>query len=109
MHGKTSIVHQNWMNGQGITAAQQVTLQQYGDWPNMTTTMQGIELNVIKDFTKNLTGRIMYQYQHFRSNDWHYDYPADIIIGTAANVMPADMGPRSYHVNALGLMLQYKF
>lgn len=111
MRGKTSIDHQYWANGgAALTAAQQATLAQSGDYPDMTTTMQSIEFNIVKDINKWLTARFMYRYENFRTQDWHYDYlsgPYGVTNGYAGYT-PADFGPANYHINVIGFFLQYK-
>jgi len=76
-----------------------------GDYPDMVTTIDSLEVNLVKDFTKQLTGRLMYRVDAFHSKDWHYDYLAAPQSGYYA----ADMGPQNFRIQAVGAFLQYKF
>jgi len=106
---KTAIKH-NYPAG-ALTAAQQTLFNAQGDYPSMMTRMDTLEINLAKDFTKNLTGRLMYRMDKFSNRDWHYDYLSGAPDGTfngQGNLL-SDMGPQNFIVQTFGAFLQYKF
>jgi hypothetical protein len=77
--------------------------------PDMTTVQNTITLNLVKPLDKKTTIRGMYRFEGFRVKDWHYD-------GVIHNAMAAydggtlllDSGAMNYHVNTIGVFLNYK-
>jgi MtrB/PioB family decaheme-associated outer membrane protein len=96
--GNTSIKHSN--EGSGSTT-------QNFNIPDMVTRMDTLEINLVKDFTKNLTGRLMYRVDSFQNKDWHYDYATNAGNTTGNNL--SDLGPENFRINVFGAFVQYKF
>ena len=77
--------------------------------PDMTTVQNTITLNLVKPLDKKTSVRAFYRYDAMTIADWHYD-------GVIHNAMAAydggtmllDSGPQSYHVNTVGVFLNYK-
>jgi hypothetical protein len=93
-----------------LTAAQVSSLAITGDYPDMTTRTDSLELNLVKDFNKNMTGRLMYRLDKFSNRDWHYDYLQGGPDGTANSIQTlSDMGPQNFSLHSIGAYFQYKF
>ncbi|MDR2240388.1 MAG: MtrB/PioB family outer membrane beta-barrel protein [Zoogloeaceae bacterium] len=92
----TSIKHKRTATNTGITLY---------DYPDTVTRMDTLEVNLVKDFTKNLTGRLMYRVDSFQNKDFHYTGPAGSFYATSMS----DMGPDNFRVHVIGGFLQYKF
>jgi len=76
-----------------------------GGYPDMTTKQNTLAANLLVPITKQWSSRIMYRYEEFKVQDWHYDYYSATPPGT---FIPGDLGPQNYRVNTVGVMLDYK-
>jgi hypothetical protein len=54
---------------------------------------------------KKTAVRLMYRYDDYRLQDWHYDY---YNITPAATNIPGDYGPQNYKINTVGVMMNFK-
>lgn len=77
--------------------------------PSMTFVQHTLTANVLIPVDKRLAVRLFDRYEVGKVKDWHYD-------GVIKNVMAAydsgtlllDSGPQDYHINVVGVILQYK-
>jgi hypothetical protein len=78
--------------------------------PDMTTIQNTLTLNLVKPLNKKTTVRAMYRFDGMRITDWHYnDVIHNAVAGyDATNTLLLDSGPLNYHVNTLGVFLNYK-
>jgi len=94
--GKTTIRH-SYKAGltTGVTAAQAAI-----DFPDITDERNSLDLSLLIPISKDVSTRLMYRYESFRVNDWHY-YPTTIAA-------MADRGPVGFYVNTIGVLLNFK-
>lgn len=95
----------------GGTAANQLLLAGIAGsaLPDMTTIQNTMSLHLLKQLDKKTSIRATYRHDGMKIKDWHYD-------GVIKNAMAAydggtlllDSGPQNYHVNTLGVFLNYK-
>ncbi|MDR2154585.1 MAG: MtrB/PioB family outer membrane beta-barrel protein [Burkholderiaceae bacterium] len=105
----TSINHK--YSATNLPTANQASYAITGDWPDMKSRTDSLELNLVKDFTRRLTMRLMYRLDKFSSKDWHYDYlqgGPDGTVNAQGNSL-SDMGPLDFRVQTIAAYLQYKF
>lgn len=88
------------------TAAQTIIVNTLGStYPDLITQQNTLAFNLLIPVDKQLSARLSYTYEDFKVKDWHYDYLSITLPGTSLN---ADQGPQNYHVNTIGVMLNYK-
>lgn len=88
-----------------LTAANQLVVDQYGAYPDMTTAQNSLAVNLLMPISKKLSARMMLSYEDFKVKDWHYDYIQDAnAVGLALN----DLGPQNYKVNTVSIFLNYE-
>jgi hypothetical protein len=78
--------------------------------PDMTTIQNTVTVNLVKPLNKKTIVRAMYRFDGMRITDWHYN---DVIHNAVAaydatNTLLLDSGPLNYHVNTVGVFLNYK-
>jgi hypothetical protein len=70
---------------------------------------QTLNLNLIIPIDKKLAIRLFDRFEFGKVKDWHYD---NVITSAAAaydsGTLLLDAGPQNYHVNVIGLLVQYK-
>lgn len=94
--GKTTFRHAYKVGATtGVTAAQALT-----EFPDITDEQNALDLSLLIPVSKDISTRLMYRYESFRVNDWHY-YPT-------TNIGLADRGPIGFDVNTIGVMLNIK-
>jgi hypothetical protein len=104
----------NAANSTGLSAANLTALAN-GNYPDMTTETNSLDLNVLVPLSKNVSTRIGYRYDTFKVTDWHYDgltgrgsaTGVGRDAGTGATVW-SDLGPHDYKINTLSLLLGVK-
>lgn len=88
-----------------LTATQGTTNTTYGGLPKMRTRQHTLDFNVVVPINTKLTSRVFYRYDLFAVSDWHYDYLA---TAPSRAYIPGNMGYQGYHLNSLGVLLDYK-
>jgi hypothetical protein len=77
--------------------------------PSMKFTQQVLTLNLLVPIDKRLSVRLFDRYESGEIKDWHYD---GVLTGVVANydqgTLLLDAGPTNYHVNVIGVLIQYK-
>jgi len=86
-----------------LTPAQATTQAALGKWPNVETTAQALDLNLLIPINKQTSARLMYRHENMKFRDWHYDY----LVNSAAFLVN-DAGPSNYKVDVIGLFLNVK-
>jgi hypothetical protein len=78
--------------------------------PDMTTVQNTITVNLVKPLDKKTTVRAMYRFDGMRIADWHYNNVIHNAVAgyDATNTLLLDSGPLNYHVNTIGVFLNYK-
>ncbi len=77
--------------------------------PDMTTVQNTVTLNLVKPLDKKTTVRAVYRYDGLRIKDWHYDgVIKNTMAAYDAGTLLLDGGPMNYHVNTIGVFLNYK-
>jgi hypothetical protein len=95
-----------------FTAAQAAAELLLGNaMPDMTTVMQTFAANLLVPIEKNLSARLLYRYEGFKVQDWHYDNAIAGAVQSIAGVpsILLNAGPQNYHANIIGAFVQYKF
>lgn len=77
--------------------------------PDMTTVQHTITVNLVKAIDKKTSIRAMYRHDGMKVTDWHYDgVIKNVMAAYDAGTMLLDAGSMNYHVNTIGVMLNYK-
>ncbi len=103
--GVTSITHA--YGPTALTTANAATEALYGDYPNMETTQNALDLNLLVPLAKKTSMRLMYRYEDNTINDWHYNVLT--LPNLASPLAAADYGAQSYSTRIFGLFLQHGF
>lgn len=96
--GKTTFGHAYKVNvagTTGVTAAQAAT-----EFPDIIDERNTLDLSLLIPVSKEVSTRLMYRYETFRVDDWHY-------YSTAAYGL-ADRGPIGFNVNTIGVLVNFK-
>lgn len=107
LNGVTAIDYSANMRALGVVNAAQLGLIGSG-MPDLTTTQQILEANLIIPVNKQLALRTLYRYEMGTVDDWHYN-------GVEANPVPAnnavylDAGTQDYSTSFVALLLQLSF
>ncbi|MGB5831303.1 MAG: MtrB/PioB family outer membrane beta-barrel protein [Thiohalocapsa sp.] len=92
--------------GQGFTP-QQLALIGTG-MPDLNTTRNILNLNLLVPINKTVAVRALYRYEQGTIDDWHYNGVSENPV-PAANAVYLDAGLQDYHANVFGLLLQVSF
>jgi hypothetical protein len=77
--------------------------------PDMTTVQNTFAVNLVKPLSKKTTVRAIYRFEGMKITDWHYDgVIKNAMAAYDAGTMLLDSGPLNYHVNTVGVFLNYK-
>lgn len=77
--------------------------------PDMTTVQHTITVNLVKALDKRTSIRAMYRHDGMKVTDWHYDgVIKNVMAAYDSGTMLLDAGSMNYHVNTIGVMLNYK-
>lgn len=77
--------------------------------PDMTTVQNTITLHLLKQLDKKTSIRATYRHDGMKIKDWHYDgVITNVMAAYDANTLMLDSGPMNYHVNTVGVFLNYK-
>jgi hypothetical protein len=91
-----------------LTDAQRALESFTGQWPDMITDQQSLELNFLVPLTKQATVRFNYRLFDAKVKDWHYDY---YDVGTGVNPVPGNYGSydggMNYRAQTVSVFLQY--
>ena len=77
--------------------------------PDMTTVQNTLAVNLVKPLNKKTSIRATYRFEGVKITDWHYDGAIhNAMAAYDAGTMLLDSGPLNYHVNTVGVFLNYK-
>jgi hypothetical protein len=77
--------------------------------PDMTTVQNTLAVNLVKPLNKKTTVRAIYRFEGMRVTDWHYDGVIhNVMAAYDAGTLLLDSGAMNYHVNSVGVFLNYK-
>jgi len=77
--------------------------------PSMTFVQHTLSLNVLVPIDRRTSVRLFDRYEVGRVKDWHYDNVITNAVAAYDNsTLLLDSGPQHYHVNVIGVFLQYK-
>lgn len=88
-----------------LTAANKTVEATYGAWPDIVTTQNALDLNVLVPVNKKTSVRFLYRYESMALSDWHYD-PLPTMT---TNFVAADFGPQKYSTRLVGVFLLHTF
>lgn len=93
----------------GQTAA--VTALSGSGMPDMDYDQQILSLNLVVPVSKSVALRAIYRYEQGTIDDWHYAGVSQnpVPVTTGAQAVYLDQGPRDYHDNTVGLLVQVNF
>ncbi len=105
--GVTEIGYDYNPNALAITNPDTLALTGSG-MPDLNTTQQFADLNVIVPINKSVAVRALYRYETGSIDDWHYDGVSENPMPTA-NTLYLDSGPEDYSTSVVGLFVQVTF
>jgi hypothetical protein len=105
--GVTEIGYSYNPNALGITSPDTLALIGTG-MPNLKTTQQFADLNLIVPINKSVAVRALYRYETGSIDDWHYDGVSENPMPTV-NTLYLDSGPQDYSTSVVGLFVQVTF
>lgn len=106
-YGRTEVDYSFNKNGLGIVNPDTLALIGSG-WPDLNTTQQILDLNLVVPINKSVALRALYRYENGRIDDWHYSGVMDNPVPTP-NTVYLDSGPQGYSASAVGLFVQVSF